>query len=462
MSSNLLLVAVLVAIVNLTASYTVTAPPSSASIKSNSIPKHSYTTGLKNKIYMWRNQRIRYIVTGPPNAKQSVLLIHGLFVNADHWRRTIFDLGSAGYRTYAIDLLGSGYSSKPNPNSVEAHLLNGENGRFLPDPNDTQKWDMKVQYRSGGKIQQQPPIKQNVILGTASGGRRVSKHVDLRHPTNSCYNFYTWAEQVEDFTRDIIFKGNCHWSDGASKSTSLIANSKGVIVALQAMLDRPKFYNGICAINPTYREMHGSEMKFPWMAMPIVRLIQWLLKSGGKGIYKAATQKKCIRNMLKEPYAKHEAIDDVLVTSLMEPLNLPGAAEVVFDELSYTSGPLFEQLLQELNNLPSDKMKRKLIWVCYGKKDPWLSPKRVESLKSSPFKAGGDPLVDEVIGIDEAGHCPMDEAPNKLNPIMLNFLLKAFEHPPDFYYSPVYSATLPFKNMKSLYDELTISHTLHF
>ncbi|KAL7462174.1 hypothetical protein ACHAXS_004704 [Conticribra weissflogii] len=461
MSTYLLLVAVLVATVNLTASYTLTAPSTSI-IQSNFIPKYSFTTGIENKIYTWRNQQIRYIVTGPPNAKQSVLLIHGLFVNADHWRRVIFDLGRAGYRTYAIDLLGSGYSSKPNPKSVEAHLLNGENGRFLPNPNETPEWNMKVQYRAGGKIQQQPPTKQNVILGTSSGGRRVSKYVDLRHPTNSCYNFYTWAEQVEDFTRDIIFKGKCHWSDGVPKSTSLIANSKGVIVALQAMLDRPKFYNGICAINPTYREMHESELKFPWLTMPVVRLIQKFLKSRGKGIYKVATQKKCIMNMLKEPYAKHEAIDDVLVTSLMAPLNLPGAAEVVFDELSYTSGPLFEQLLQDLNDSNSKTMKRKPVWVCYGKKDPWLSIKRVESLKSVPFREGGDLLVDEVIGIDDAGHCPMDEVPEKLNPVLLTFLHKALGQPPDYYYSPVDSVTRPFKTMKSFYDELTSSHTVHF
>ena len=146
-------------------------------------------------------------------------------------------MGNAGYRAYAIDLLGSGYSSKPSADSAEARLLNGENGRFITASNNEDFVDQK------SKKKQQKPIRENVTLGTASGGRRVAEQLDLRHPLNSCFNFYTWSEQVSDFTRDVIFQGNDYSPDGTQKTTSLIANSKGAIVALQAVLDTPEYYN---------------------------------------------------------------------------------------------------------------------------------------------------------------------------------------------------------------------------
>ncbi len=119
-------------LISAVSSYVVETPPPIALLKHGlwTIPPVSSSTGLNNEFYLWRGQQIRYLVSGPANAKKSVLLIHGLFVNADHWSRTINKLGDAGYRTYAIDLLGSGYSSKPNAYSVEARMLNGENGRF--------------------------------------------------------------------------------------------------------------------------------------------------------------------------------------------------------------------------------------------------------------------------------------------------------------------------------------------
>ena len=45
------------------------------------------------------------------------------FVNADHWRKNLPVLAEAGFRVYAIDLLGSGYSSlDPESRSTWAPL----------------------------------------------------------------------------------------------------------------------------------------------------------------------------------------------------------------------------------------------------------------------------------------------------------------------------------------------------
>ena len=406
-----------------TTSYLITPPQPKSRVHLDDIPEYSSCTGLKNEIYEWRGQQIRYIADGPKDSKHSVLLVHGLFVNADQWRYTIRDLAQAGYRTYALDLLGSGYSSKPLPNSLEARLLNGEIGRFCEDK-DQSVDDYNSVFYSGRMHQNklQSPIRENVVLGTASGGRRIAKQIDLRHPLKSCYNFFTWAEQINDFTHDIIFDGVDKNRDGTAKTTSLVANSKGCIVALQACLDRPEYYNGICAIDPTYREMHEAEMKFKLVKKPIVRRVQRFLRNRGHGLYNFVSRRKgIISKLLREPYCNRDAIDDELLTAIAEPLNLPHSSDIVFDELSYSTGPLFEQQLQDINdNLNSTK--RKPIWVMYGEKDPWLHPKRVDSLITKPFAENGKPVVDRVVPIEDAGHCPQDERPDEVKKKLLEFL----------------------------------------
>ena len=157
-------------------------------------------TGVANKLWSWRGFNIRYQEVGASNADGPVcILVHGLFVNADHWRRNLPALAEAGCRAYAVDLLGYGYSDKPPSTDPAASAASGENGRPL-----------------GAPVQQ---------IGSASGEVLPARPVPLAHPVEgSVYNFYTWAEQLADFTKQVI----------GAESTTLVANSIGSISALQA------------------------------------------------------------------------------------------------------------------------------------------------------------------------------------------------------------------------------------
>lgn len=55
------------------------------------------------------------------------------------------------------------------------------------------------------------------------------------------------------------------------------------------------------------------------------------------------------------------------------------------------------------------------VWVCYGDKDPWTPAARVERLIDL------DP-VEKVVMFPGVGHCPHDEAPEMVNPLLLQFL----------------------------------------
>jgi len=332
--------------------------------------------GLENRYWAWRGQTIRYQINEPTNPTgQRVLLVHGLFVNADHWRKTLKALGEAGVTAYAIDLLGSGWSSKPYPTSEEAQKLSGEKSREAELA--------------------EPDTFAGIELGTADGRIRPVAYVDKRHPVQgSCYNFYTWAEQLCDFTEEVI-----------GGKTALVCNSIGTISGLQAALDRPDAFEGLLSVSPNFRELHSAEAS-P-LAMPLVRFVQKQLRENGHALFDSLANPGTVKQILAEPYAVKSAVTDELVDVLLSPLLTDGAADVVFDTLSYSAGPLPEEQLSCLSDVP--------VWVCYGDADPWTPPKRVDALERYA-------AVERVQSFPGVGHCPHDEAPERVNPFILEFL----------------------------------------
>jgi len=315
--------------------------PSTVSPSSSSAAPELGAAGLPNRFWEWRGQRIRYQVAGEEaEGRRSVVLIHGLFVNADHWRNNISALAEEyGLRVYAIDLLGSGYSSKPFPTSQEARALSGENGRDLT-----------------------PLVAR---LGTAWGGRREDVAVELAHPLGSVYNFFTWAEQVADFAEEVV----------AGTKVTLVCNSIGTMTGLQAALDHPEIFDSVMVVNPNFRELHTAEV--PSFALPAIRAVQRLLRERGHGLFDSLAKPDTVKQILKEPYHDPSSVDDELVDALLSPLLTKGSADVVFDNLSYSAGPLPEQQL-------ADPGMQARVWVCYGDKDPWTPSRRVEALASLP------------------------------------------------------------------------------
>jgi len=414
------------------------------------MPSHSPATSLPNQIYKWRGYDVRYQVTGPANADHTLLLVHGLFVNSDHWRKTLTGLQALNeelhtddsdsekksIRIYAIDLLGSGWSSKPSKTDPIAQAVSGENGRFTDcdstcyrEANPTTTTTTTNKMRRPTKIRSASTL-QNTPLGTASGGNRLATSLELRHPLKSPYNFYTWAEQIADFTHDIIHSNhnndNQDETTTASSSSSsppkvtLVANSIGTMSSLQSILDEPQLFNGCLVINPNFRELHMAEVPFSSLTMPLVRQVQSLLRNNGHGLFASLAKPSTVKEILKEPYAVVDAVDDELVQVLLDPLLTPGADDVVFDTLSYSAGPLPEQQLSS-GQYPKETCPT---WVVYGEADPWTPKKRVENLR----KVGrvgdeyGESTVERIVGLEGVGHCPHDESPEVVNRLILEFL----------------------------------------
>ena len=69
--------------------------------------KYNYSEKLD---WYWQNHKITYTVQGKG---KPLLLVHGFGASIGHWRKNIPALAAAGYKVFALDLLGFGNSAKP-------------------------------------------------------------------------------------------------------------------------------------------------------------------------------------------------------------------------------------------------------------------------------------------------------------------------------------------------------------
>ena len=119
--------------------------------------------------------------------------MHGFGGSADHWRRNLPPLSSL-YDTYAVDLLGYGYSCKPAPRSTRESPLNGEPRRAEELAN------LPLKYNGPAYEDQPPPF----------GPVGSTQFTRMRHPTGSAYNFYAWSDQLADFAESVMLPGSGH------------------------------------------------------------------------------------------------------------------------------------------------------------------------------------------------------------------------------------------------------------
>lgn len=352
-----------------------------ATALSTKMPARSYCGDVPNALWQWRGYDVRFVASRPQQQQQqakkktAVVLVHGLFVNADHWRKTFPFLADQGFAVYALDMLGSGYSSKPLPYDPEAK-------------------------RVSGRIEEEDIVVGS--LGTTSGAVRPGTvSVPQRHPLDSPYNFHTWAEQVVEFCDEVV----------AENQVALVCNSIGCITGLLAATKRPDLVKGVQCVAPNFRELHKSEN--PKFAQPVTALIQKILRETvvGQFAFSQLATPSAVKQILKEPYFDPSNVDDDLVDALLTPLLQPNASAVVFDALSYSADPLPEQLLQH----PAFVDHAIPVWVSLGLEDPWTPKPRILALDR--FAS-----VSRIDLLPACGHCPHDERPDLVNPLVLDFL----------------------------------------
>jgi pimeloyl-ACP methyl ester carboxylesterase len=186
----------------------------------------------------------------------------------------------------------------------------------------------------------------------------------------------------------------------------LIANSIGCIAGMQAAVDEPERVLGIAMLDCSLRLLH--ERKQTWYQRISTPLVQRILqnKAIGHFFFRQLAQPQTVKNILKQAYGDPETVTDELVEILMAPARDPGAVDVFLAFTAYSQGPLPEDLLPQLS-CPTI-----MLW---GEADPW-----------EPIALGREyakyPAVREFIALPGVGHCPQDEAPTIVNPILIRWI----------------------------------------
>jgi pimeloyl-ACP methyl ester carboxylesterase len=212
------------------------------------------------------------------------------------------------------------------------------------------------------------------------------------------YTFETWGELVVDFCREVI-----------GSPAILIGNSIGCVVALQAAVTQPSWVISVALINCSLRLLHDRKRAtMPWYRQwgtPILQSILGVKAIGGL-FFRQLAQRQVVRKILLQAYHRPEAVTEELIDILMAPANDPGAADVFLAFTAYSSGTLPEDLLPQLS-CPAIA-----IW---GAADPWEPIDLGRKLMNVP-------TVREFVALPNVGHCPQDEAPELVNPILQRWI----------------------------------------
>ncbi|MBD2447239.1 alpha/beta fold hydrolase [Nostoc sp. FACHB-152] len=212
------------------------------------------------------------------------------------------------------------------------------------------------------------------------------------------YTLETWGQQVADFCREVV-----------GGPAFLIGNSIGCIVAMQAAVVAPDIALGVALLNCSLRLLHDRKRAtLPWSRRAGAPILQRVLsvKPIGQFFFNQLAKPKTVRKILLQAYANSETVTDELVDILTSPAKDPGAVAVFLAFTSYSTGPLPEDLLPIL---PCPAI------ILWGTADPW-----------EPVQLGRElanyPIVEKFIPLEGVGHCPQDEAPELVNPILKDWI----------------------------------------
>jgi pimeloyl-ACP methyl ester carboxylesterase len=243
--------------------------------------------------------------------------------------------------------------------------------------------------------------RQN-IPALAAGGYRVFA-IDLLGFGGSAkpaldYSLELWQELLKDF-----------WRAHIQTPTVFVGNSIGGLLCLMMLANHPETAAGGVLLNCAGGMNHRPGELNPPLRFAMA-MFNNLVRSPrfGAFMFNQIRQKHRIRRTLSQVYRNREAITDELVDMLYAPSCDEGAQKVFASVLTAPPGPSPAELLPRVSQP---------LLVLWGAADPWTP---IAGASIYQEFANTHPLT--FVSIPDTGHCPHDDRPELVNPLMLDWL----------------------------------------
>ncbi len=219
---------------------------------------------------------------------------------------------------------------------------------------------------------------------------------------NFNYCFDNWSQQVSDFCSEIV-----------KKPVLLIGNSIGGVISLNTSNKLSNKCLGLILIDCAQRTMDDKRLAEQSLFMRFMRpVIKTLVRQRflSSNLFKNAANPTFIAKVLKSAYPTGNNVDKELINILFKPTQGKGASEAFRGFINLFDDYLAPELLKDLE---------KPVHLIWGEKDPWEPVKEAEKW-SETFDC-----IKSLDVIPNAGHCPHDEMPEKVNPILEKIIQEA-------------------------------------
>lgn len=224
---------------------------------------------------------------------------------------------------------------------------------------------------------------------------------------NRQYSGQLWRDQINDFIAEVI-----------QKPTVLAGNSLGGYASLYAASESPESASGLILLNSAgpftelltsppkpepnpLQKVFGNGVKLIWQ-QPFAKFL----------IFQYVRQPWVIRQTLERVYVDKSAVTEQLVNEIRRPADDVGALEVFSSIFSSPQGEKVDVLLNRL------KCPLLLLW---GEGDPWINARS----RSAQFRRHYPELTEYFL---QAGHCPHDEVPDRVNPLISEWVKQIHEN----------------------------------
>ena len=219
-------------------------------------------------------------------------------------------------------------------------------------------------------------------------------------PAGPNYGGALWRDQLVAYVRERI-----------GRPTVLVGNSLGGYASLAAGAALGSDAAGVVLLNAAGPFQEEKREPTGWGAIARRTIGGALLGSPvlQRLMFENLRRPATIRRTLRQVYIDKTNVDEELVASIRRPSLDPGAFGVFRTVFDFPSGEPLDAFFSVL------QAPVLLIW---GLRDPWINAAGRRSLFQRHMPAGSEEVV------LDAGHCPHDEVPARVNAALLDWLAR--------------------------------------